>query len=117
MQLSLFAPLEKRAPTLALSNIEYLCLKIHAHPGRPARWYLRELHRYRFGTPGTGSWNAIYFSPCGRYRGKLFIDDAPKTRPARGTLTRSCSRRGAIRLLPAGVEKAKTAAAKIGLDL
>jgi hypothetical protein len=29
---------------LALSNIEYLCLKMAAHPGKSARWYLRALH-------------------------------------------------------------------------
>jgi hypothetical protein len=117
MQLSLFAPLEKGTPKLALTNIEYLCLKMHAHPGMPARWYLRELHRYRFGTPGTGSWNALYFAPSGNYRGRFFVDEAPKLRPARGMLTRSCSRRGEFRLTLAGVKKAKLAAAKIGLDL
>lgn len=105
------------APSLALSNIEYLCLKIAAHPGMPARWYLRALHQYRFGTPGAGSWNALYFSPRGVYRGKLFVDKAPKDRVAHGLVTWKCSRRGDIQLLPAGVLKAKTAAAKIGLDL
>jgi hypothetical protein len=105
------------APKLALSNIEYLCLKIAAHPGMPARWYLRALHQYRFGTPGNGSWNAIYFSPRGAYRGKLFIDEAPKDRAANGWITRKCSRRGDIQLLPMGLAKARIAAAKIGLDL
>lgn len=117
MQLSLFAPLEKGTPTLTLTNIEFLCLKMHAHPGRPARWYLRELHRYRFGTPGTGSWNALYFSPRGIYRGNLFADHAPKNRSARGLLTKRCSSVGEFCLLPRGIEKAKLAAAKIGLDL
>lgn len=104
-------------PSLALSNIEFLCLKIAAHPGMPARWYLRELHRYRFGTPGKGSWNAEYFSPRGPYRGRLFIDEAPKDRFASGFFTKLCSRRGDIRLLPAGVLKAQLAAAKIGIGL
>lgn len=105
------------APKLALSNIEYLCLKIAAHPGMPARWYLRALHQYRFGTPGDGSWNAVYFSPRGIYRGHLFIDESPKNRAAHGWITRTCSTRGSIHLLPAGMTKAKLAAAKIGLDL
>lgn len=105
------------APKLALSNIEYLCLKIAAHPGMPARWYLRALHQYRFGTPGNGSWNALYFNPTGSYRGRLFIDEAPKVRATSGWRSRTCSRRGSIQLLPEGVAKARTAAAKIGLDL
>ena len=103
------------APNLALNNIEYLCLKISAHPGMPARWYLRALHQYRFGTPGDGSWNAVYFSPRGTYRGWLFIDEAPKDRAANGWITRTCSRRGDIQLLPAGFEKARIAAEKIGI--
>ena len=104
-------------PNLALSNIEFLCLKMHGNPGMPARWYLRELHRYRFGTPGTGSWNALYFSPRGHYRGKLFIDEAPKTRIACGMVTRNCSKKGQFRLMPAGTAYARRAAAKIGLTL
>ena len=104
-------------PNLALSNIEYLCLKIAANPGMPARWYLRALRQYRFGTPGDGSWNALYFSPRGIYRGRLFIDEAPKDRSVRGSVTKVCSRRGNIRLLPAGMAKARTAAAKIGHQL
>lgn len=110
-------PLFKSAPALALSNIEYLCLKMHAHPGMPARWYLRELHRYRFGTPGTGSWNALYLSPRGRYRGVLFLDEAPKDKVAHGLLTRSCSKRGEFRLTWNGKLVAQRAAAKIGIIL
>jgi hypothetical protein len=105
------------APKLALSNIEYLCLKIAAHPGMPARWYLRALHQYRFGTPGAGSWNAIYFRAGGPYRGTLFIDEAVKVRVTRSWDRRFCSTRGSISLLPMGLAKARTAAAKIGLDL
>lgn len=109
--------MQRYAKNLALSNIEYLCLKIAANPGMPARWYLRALHQYRFGNPSKGSWNAMYFSPRGAYRGRLFIDEAPKDRAANGWITRTCSRRGNIQLLPEGVAKAKLAAAKIGLDL
>ena len=109
--------MKRYAKNLALSNIEYLCLKIAAHPGMPARWYLRALHQYRFGIPGKGSWNALYFSPRGIYRGHLFVDESPKDRAANGWITKTCSTRGSIHLLPAGLEKAKLAAAKIGLDL
>lgn len=118
MQLSLFAPVEKKTPTLALNNIEFLCLKMHAHPGKPARWYLRELHRYRFGTLGSGSWSAIYMSPSGGYQGWLFKDTAPKNREARGWMTKKmCSSRGEFRLTDAGLVRAQLAAAKIGITL
>ena len=117
MQLSLFAPVEKKAPKLALNNIEFICLKMHAHPRMPARWYLRELHRYRFGTPGAGSWNALYLSPRGHYRGVLFLDEAPKDKRAHGLQTRSCSKRGEFRLTWNGELVARRAAAKIGITL
>ena len=104
-------------PSLSLSNIEYLCLKMHANPGMPGRWYLRALHQYRFGTPGDGSWNALYLSPRGSYRGKLFIDEAPKTKIACGMVTHNCSKRGQFRLMPAGMAYAQRAAAKIGIEL
>lgn len=110
-------PLFKSDPVLALSNIEYLCLKMHAHPGMPARWYLRALHQYRFGTPGTGSWNAMYFSFSSGYRGRLFRDTAPKTRAARGAITRSCSAVGSFVLSEEGKSYADRAAAKIGIAL
>ena len=105
------------APSLALSNIEFLCLKMHSNPGMPGRWYLRALHQYRFGTPGDGSWNAIYLSPSGGYRRKYFWDVAPKTRRSRGWRTKEQSTRGEFRLLPAGTVVAIGAAAKIGLKL
>jgi hypothetical protein len=104
-------------PKLALSNIEFLCLKMHTTPGMPARWYLRALRQYRFGEPGTGSWCAGYFSPRGVYRGKLFIDEAPKDKAACGWITHTCSKKGQFRLLPAGTAYAQRAAAKIGLAL
>ena len=78
---------QTKTPNLKLTNIEFLCLKMAANPGQTGRWYLRELHRYRFGTLGEGSWNAIYMSPSGRYRGRLFIDESPKVRVARGGST------------------------------
>ena len=108
-------PLFKSAPSLALSNIEYLCLKMHARPGMPARWYLRALHSYRFGTPGTGAWNSMYFRTGGGYRGRLFRDTAPKTRPCRGMITRSCSAIGSFVLSGEGESYAARAAAKIGI--
>jgi hypothetical protein len=104
-------------PNLALSNIEYLCLKMYTVPGMPARWYLRALHQYRFGTPGNGSWNAMYLNPRGHYRGKLFIDEAPKNKIACGMVTRTCSKKGQFRLMPAGMAYARRAAAKIGVEL
>lgn len=104
-------------PNLKLNGIEYLCLKMHLNPGKPARWYLRALHQYRFGTPGTGSWCAGYFSPRGRYRGLLFRDAAPKTRLVDGLLTKNCSSRGQFYLMGAGHARARAAAAKLGLQL
>jgi hypothetical protein len=103
-----------KTPNLKLSNIEFLCLKMAAHPGKPGRWYLRELHRYRFGTPGTGSWNALYLSPRGRYRGQLFTNQAPADRA--GSIDhRRCSKVGQFQLTPAGRTVARRAATKLGL--
>lgn len=101
-------------PNLALSNIEYLCLKMEANPGQSGRWYLRELHRYRFGTLGDGSWNALYLTPRGRYRGLLFQDTAPKTRKD-SMNGRPCSSVGQFQLTPAGKVVAQTAKSKLGL--
>jgi hypothetical protein len=110
-------PLFKSDPVLALNNIEFLCLKMHAHPGMPARWYLRALHQYRFGTPGVGSWNSMYFRIGYGYRGRLFRDTAPKIRPARGAAIRSCSAVGSFVLSEEGKSYAARAAAKIGIAL
>ena len=104
-------------PNLALSNIEYLCLKMHANPGLPARWYLRALRQYRFGTPGDGSWNVGYFSPRGIYRGHLFNDEAPKDRAANGWFTKRQSSKGSFHLTARGHTYAQRAAAKIGAVL
>ena len=100
---------------LKLNNVEFLCLKMAAHPGMPGRWYLRQLHQYRFGTPGKGSWNAIYLSPRGRYCGVLFLDKAPKDKAASGWHTHTCSKKGQFHLLPAGEKVAAVARSKIGL--
>lgn len=102
---------------LKLNGIEYLCLKMAANPGRSGRWYLRELHRYKFGTFCTGSWNALYMSPSGKYRGILFNDNAPKDRVAHGMFTSSCSSVGSFHLTLAGQNKAKLAAQKIGIAI
>jgi len=105
-----------KTPNLKLTNIEFLCLKMAANPGMPGRWYLRELHRYRFGTPGTGGWNALYLSPRGRYRGRLFTDQAPKNRVvSHRWRTRAESTVGQFHLTPAGKSVAEIAARKIGL--
>lgn len=98
---------------LKLTNIEFLCLKMAANPGESGRWYLRELHRYRWGTLSDGSWNAIYMSPSGGYRGKLFKDAAPKNRIAYGIFTNKCSRVGSFQLTEAGWSVAERAMAKL----
>jgi len=99
---------------LKLNNIEFLCLKMAAHPGMPGRWYLRQLHQYRFGIPGTGSWNALYLSPRGKYRNLLFKNLAPEDRS--GSIDhRSCSKVGQFHLTPAGEKVAAVARSKIGL--
>jgi len=99
-----------------LTNIEFICLKMASHPGYPARWYLRALHQYRRGTPGTGSWNAIYFNPSGKYRNVLFTNSAPEDRAKiswqGGKFQSSC---GSFTLTPAGHTVARRAATKIGL--
>lgn len=101
---------------LKLNNIEFLCLKMAANPGQSGRWYLRELHRYRFGTLGSGSWNALYMSPSGGYRGQLFTDTAPKVRTARSFLShKKCSSVGKFQLTEAGKGVAARAALKLGL--
>lgn len=103
-----------KTPNLKLTNIEFLCLKMAAHPGKSGRWYLRELHQYRFGTPGTGSWNALYLSPRGRYRNVLFLNTAPADRS--GSIDhRRCSKVGQFQLTPAGRKVARRAGWKIGL--
>lgn len=105
-------------PKLALNNIEFLCLKVYAHPGKSARWYLRELHRYRFGVPGKGSFGAMYFSPRGRYRNVTFVDAAKKSKAYYTFLGEAkCSTVGKIYLTVDGERRALAAAKKIGIVL
>lgn len=99
---------------LKLNNIEFLCLKMEANPGQSGRWYLRELHRYRFGTLGDGSWNSLYLTPRGGYRGMLFQDTAPKNRKD-SMNGRPCSSVGQFQLTPAGHAVAQVARVKLGL--
>lgn len=106
-------------PELALNNIEFLCLKVYAHPGMSARWYLRELHRYRFGVPGTGSFGAMYFSPNSKYRNTVFVDVSNQNARAcyRFLGDGRCSTRGSWTLTGQGCRRARAAAAKIGLHI
>ena len=32
---------------VALTNIEFLCLKMQTHPGMPGRWYRAQLSKYK----------------------------------------------------------------------
>jgi hypothetical protein len=105
-------------PNLKLTGIEYLCLKMATTPGKSGRWYLNELHKYKFAKPITAtSWNALYLAPSGKYRGILFNDLSPKSRPSHGVFTTHCSKVGSYHLTPAGHKKAQIAAQKIGLDI
>lgn len=105
------------SPTLALSNIEYICLLMRFHPGESQRWYLRRLHQYRFGTPGLGSFCAMYFSRRHRYRGYLFTDFALSTRREQKDcpLSRLIPAQSEMRLTTAGFAYAQRAMSKIGL--
>jgi hypothetical protein len=58
----------------------------------------------------------MYLAPMGSYRGRLFIDEAPKLKRS-NTRATLCSKKGSYRLLPAGLGYARTAAAKIGIVL
>lgn len=103
---------------LKLTGIEYLCLKMATTPGKSGRWYLNELHKYKFAKPITASsWNALYLAPSGKYRGILFDDISPKSRPAQGAFTTTCSKVGNYQLTPAGYKKAQIAAHKIGAEI
>lgn len=107
------------APTLALSNIEYICLLMKGSPGQSQRWYLRRLHQYRFGFCGSGNFCAMYFGWRGHYRNRLFTDLAVGTRVVNPTswsphkkLSPLCSK---MFLTVKGETYAQRAAVKIGL--
>ena len=117
----------------ALSNVDYVCLKMFLNPGQTQRFYLRALATYRgiyrgYEEMNTGGFCALMFSRRDRkWRDYLFEDRAPATieysscqvRPnhpgGRGHFKRS--HRGEFHLLPAGVERARKAAEKIGMKL
>jgi len=117
----------------ALSNVDYVCLKMFLNPGQTQRFYLRALATYRGIYRGheemnTGGFCALMFSRRDRkWRDVLFEDRAPATieysscqvHPShpggRGHFKRS--HRGEFHLLPAGVERARKAAEKIGMKL
>ena len=67
---------------VALTNLEYLALKIETTPGLSARELLRALHVYRHGPHkrrgSSGNWGASYFVPSGKYRNVLWTDSAPE---------------------------------------
>lgn len=116
-----------------LNNVDYVCLKMLLNPGQTQRFYLRALATYRGIYRGreemnTGGFCALMFSRRDRnWRGVLFEDRAPATieysscqthplrQGPRETFKRS--HRGEFHLLPAGVERAHRAAAKIGMKL
>lgn len=102
-----------------LNNLEYLALKIDANPGLTAREYLRALSLYRRGYEGTGNWGASYFTPRGRYRGKLWKDAAPQTRVRfdwTGRVTYG-SKKGEWVLTLGGQSYANDARKKLGLPI
>lgn len=116
-----------------LNNVDYVCLKMLLNPGQTQRFYLRALGVYRGFYRGreemnTGSFCSLMFSRRDRkWRDVLFEDRAPATieysscqvHPShpggRGSFKRSA--RGEFHLLPAGVDRARRAAAKIGMKL
>ena len=118
----------------ALSNVDYVCLKMFLNPGQTQRFYLRALATYRGIYRGheemnTGGFCALMFSRRDRkWRDYLFEDRAPATIEYSSCQSRSrwgwsCrghfkrSHRGEFHLLPAGVERARKAAEKIGMKL
>ena len=117
----------------ALNNLEYLALAIYLDPGKSGRSYLRRLYRYRFPKAvklqgAKGSWNAVYFSPSGKYFDRLWEDHAECTvefttynRPRRpGTATRGNylkPKSSQWHLPPEGIRRAQQAWEKLGLSL
>ena len=65
---------------LMLNNVEYLLLKICAHPGKSQRFYRQALENYKsgFSKHHTGESNAMYFRRGGRYRDVLWHDAATR---------------------------------------
>jgi hypothetical protein len=118
----------------ALNNLEYLALAIYLNPGKSGRHYLRCLYRYRFPKVAKlrgakGNFGASYFSPSGKYFGRLWEDHAECTvefstynrprRPGIGTLgVRYLKPKSSQwHLTPEGIRRAQQAWEKIGLSL
>ena len=59
----------------ALTNIEYICLKMMANPGRSQRWYRGMLYMYRNGKFNSDSYHS-YFDRSSRYREVLWWDSS-----------------------------------------
>ena len=118
-----------------LNNLEYLALRIFLQPGRSGRFYLRQLHKYRFPLEHLknpkSNFGAIYFAPSGRYFGRLWVDKAKCTIPfdsfsAKGKRPRGSSGGYLVYLKPVksewvltktGMGYARKAAEKLGLVL
>ena len=112
-----------------LTNVEYLCLKMQANPGKSGRFYRRALGNYH------GDWHKgtsenfnNYFLPprakFGRPRlddyqvGRYYVDTAPRTKHTGGLGTATSSLvpvKGQWHLTVAGWAKANQARVKLGL--
>jgi hypothetical protein len=121
-----------------MNNIDFICVSMFRTPGMPARWYLRELAIWKGifeerDQANKGSMNALIFSRRDRkWRDFLFEDRAPATIPYHTAQAQSPtdkftnfwnpagrkrSRRGQFYLLPAGEERARRVAQKMGFVL
>lgn len=59
-------------PNLALTELEYLCLKIATNPGRSAIWYLKQLNGYLAGNSLFDIHNSVFFNSAHDYIGKYY---------------------------------------------
>lgn len=109
----------------ALNNVEFLCLKMQAHPGESGRFYRRALSAYH-GSLGTGENHNNYFLPepkCWHTRkhyqvGRYYVDTAERTKRCGGLGTATNLRvpvKGEWTLTGKGWEKANQARVKLGL--
>jgi hypothetical protein len=104
-----------------LNNVDYVCLKMLLNPGQTQRFYLRALATYRGIYRGreemnTGRGCSLMFSRDRPWRDVLYEDRATPSCPeGHGKFKRP--NRGEFHLLPAGVERARLAAEKIGMKL
>ena len=113
------------SPRVLLSDVEYLALKIAFSPGRSAKWYIDHLAKYVGDAPNSGpayefiGGQLVKFTPSGLFAlgGRLAVEvptSVLKREHLKGVPS-SDNIRGYV-ITNAGLETARQAAVKIGID-